>query len=222
MRFARRLPRRPAPTSASTAIDPRGLTDGSDDAIAIGDFANNTNPNAGIGLNSLRNELFLAQQTLRQLSEETGGFAIVNRNNVRLVLRPHRRGQQLVLPAGVLPAGRQAGRSLPPDRGQDHQARAHGPRPPRLHDGTAPPGDAARRHHAAAALRRDQQPDTGERGHVADLRGALQGDGTECVGARRDRDGRPRPDARRQCEGRRSRSWRSTSTARPSAVPPTR
>jgi VWFA-related protein len=64
------------------SIDPRGLTDGADDAIAIGDFANNTDPRAGIGMSSLRNEIFQAQQTLRSLSEESGGFALVNRNNV--------------------------------------------------------------------------------------------------------------------------------------------
>jgi hypothetical protein len=64
------------------SIDPRGLTDGGDDAIAIGDFANNTDPTAGIGMSSLRNEIFMQQNTLRSLSEETGGFALVNRNNI--------------------------------------------------------------------------------------------------------------------------------------------
>ncbi|MDR1989227.1 MAG: VWA domain-containing protein, partial [Acidobacteriaceae bacterium] len=65
------------------AIDPRGLTSGNEDDITVGQFADSDNPSAGIGQGSLRNELQMAQDSLRTLSEETGGFAAVNRNDTR-------------------------------------------------------------------------------------------------------------------------------------------
>ena len=60
-------------------IDPRGLTDLGDDTIEIGSFPDDTS--TGIGPGSMYNELRLAQDSLRVLSEETGGFAVVNRND---------------------------------------------------------------------------------------------------------------------------------------------
>jgi VWFA-related protein len=65
------------------AIDPRGLTDGSADTIGVGQFADSDDPSAGrgIGQSGLANELRLSQGSLRQLSEESGGFASVNRND---------------------------------------------------------------------------------------------------------------------------------------------
>lgn len=62
-------------------IDPRGLTDSSDDTIGVQSFADSDNPRAGIGLSSMANELRVSQDSLRQLAEETGGFAAVNRND---------------------------------------------------------------------------------------------------------------------------------------------
>jgi VWFA-related protein len=61
-------------------IDPRGLTDLGDESIEIQAFPDDTS--LGIGPGSLRNELQLSQDSLRVLSDETGGFAIVNRNDV--------------------------------------------------------------------------------------------------------------------------------------------
>jgi VWFA-related protein len=61
-------------------IDPRGLTDLGDESIEIQAFPDDTT--LGVGPGSLRNELQLAQDSLRVLSDETGGFAIVNRNDV--------------------------------------------------------------------------------------------------------------------------------------------
>jgi VWFA-related protein len=61
-------------------IDPRGLTDLGDESIEIQAFPDDTT--LGIGPGSLRNELQLSQDSLRVLSDETGGFAIVNRNDV--------------------------------------------------------------------------------------------------------------------------------------------
>jgi VWFA-related protein len=69
------------------AIDPRGLTNQGDDTIAVGSFANsdsgNSGPGAGIGPGSLMSELRLSQDSLRQLAEETGGFAAVNSNDFK-------------------------------------------------------------------------------------------------------------------------------------------
>src|SRR5439155_18223422 len=65
------------------AIDPRGLTDGSEDTIGVGQFADADNPVAGrgIGQSSFQNEIRLSQASLRELSDESGGFAAVNRND---------------------------------------------------------------------------------------------------------------------------------------------
>jgi len=60
-------------------IDPRGLTDLGDESIEIGAFPDDTS--TGIGTSSLHNELRLSQDSLRVLSDETGGFAVVNRND---------------------------------------------------------------------------------------------------------------------------------------------
>ncbi|MEQ1908094.1 MAG: VWA domain-containing protein [Vicinamibacterales bacterium] len=67
------------------SIDPRGLSSGTDDAISVGAFADQTDASAGIGLGSLTSELRLSQDSLRQISEESGGFAAVNRNDTASV-----------------------------------------------------------------------------------------------------------------------------------------
>ena len=76
------------------AIDPRGLSGPGEDAISVGSFANadgGSTTDSGtsipapsdIGLNGLQNELRLSQDSLRQLADETGGFAAVNSNDFK-------------------------------------------------------------------------------------------------------------------------------------------
>jgi VWFA-related protein len=71
-----------AATRANVAIygiDPRGLTDLGDESIEIGAYPDDTS--LGVGPGSLQNEIRLSQDSLRTLSEETGGFAVVNKND---------------------------------------------------------------------------------------------------------------------------------------------
>lgn len=63
------------------ALDPRGLfAPGSDLIESSGVVVDE--PNLGLGIQSAINELRLSQDSLRELADETGGFAAVNRNNV--------------------------------------------------------------------------------------------------------------------------------------------
>src|SRR6186997_265435 len=63
------------------SVDPRGLMVAGSDLIETSGVASDE-PNLGLGLQSSMEELRLSQDSLRELSEETGGFAFVNRNNV--------------------------------------------------------------------------------------------------------------------------------------------
>jgi VWFA-related protein len=68
-------------TKANVAIygiDPRGLTDLGDESITVQTFPDDTS--LGVGTSSLYNEVRLSQDSLRTISDETGGFAVVNRN----------------------------------------------------------------------------------------------------------------------------------------------
>jgi len=71
-----------AATRANVAVygvDPRGLTTAGDDMIEIQSFPDDTS--LGLGSGAIYNEVRLAQDSLRVLSEQTGGFAVVNRND---------------------------------------------------------------------------------------------------------------------------------------------
>jgi VWFA-related protein len=61
------------------AIDPRGLVVPDVDA-SIQSFPDD--PAAGVSASNLRNELRLSQDSLRTLSDETGGFAVTGQNNL--------------------------------------------------------------------------------------------------------------------------------------------
>jgi len=62
------------------AVDPRGLTSFGDEAIQISALPA-TDATLNIGLSSLAEEVRVAQDSLRVLAEETGGFAAVNSND---------------------------------------------------------------------------------------------------------------------------------------------
>lgn len=72
-----------AATRANVAIygvDVRGLGAGADTGIEIQSYAED--PTLGLGPSALINEVRLGQDSLRTLSEETGGFAVVNSNDL--------------------------------------------------------------------------------------------------------------------------------------------
>jgi VWFA-related protein len=60
-------------------IDPRGLTGLADQSIEVGSFPDDTS--LGLGNQSIQQELRLSQSSLRELSDSTGGFAVVNKDD---------------------------------------------------------------------------------------------------------------------------------------------
>ena len=60
------------------AVDPRGLS-GFEDAIEISSVPEDNS----LGVHTMQHEMRMAQDSLRTLAEETGGFAAVNRNDYR-------------------------------------------------------------------------------------------------------------------------------------------
>lgn len=72
-----------AATRANVAIygiDPRGLGAGSDDTIEVQDLPQDSSLN--LGMSSFNDEARRSQDSLRVLSSETGGFAVVNQNDL--------------------------------------------------------------------------------------------------------------------------------------------
>src|SRR5580765_7056514 len=60
-------------------IDPRGLTGLADQSIEVGSFPDDVS--LGLGNQSIQQELRLSQSSLRELSDSTGGFAVVNKDD---------------------------------------------------------------------------------------------------------------------------------------------
>ena len=66
-----------AATRANVAIygiDPRGMTQLEDESITVSGFPTDV----GLGQQSLNHEFLMANSSLRELSEQTGGFAVIN------------------------------------------------------------------------------------------------------------------------------------------------
>jgi VWFA-related protein len=63
------------------AVDPRGLGAEFEDLASIQSFPDDTS--LGLGMGSIFNEVRLSQDSLRVMGEETGGFAVVNRNDFK-------------------------------------------------------------------------------------------------------------------------------------------
>jgi VWFA-related protein len=63
------------------AVDPRGLGAEFEGLAGIQSFPDDTS--LGLGISSIFNEVRLAQDSLRVMGDETGGFAVVNRNDFR-------------------------------------------------------------------------------------------------------------------------------------------
>src|SRR4029453_16690981 len=63
------------------AVDPRGLGAEFDELASIQAFPDDTS--LGLGMSSIFNEVRLSQDSLRVMGDETGGFAVVNKNDFR-------------------------------------------------------------------------------------------------------------------------------------------
>ena len=61
------------------AVDPRGLGAEFDELASIQSFPDDTS--LGLGMSSIFNEVRLAQDSLRVMGDESGGFAVVNKNS---------------------------------------------------------------------------------------------------------------------------------------------
>lgn len=62
------------------AVDPRGLGAEFNDLASIQSFPDDTS--LGLGMGAIFNEVRLSQDSLRVMGEETGGFAVVNQNDM--------------------------------------------------------------------------------------------------------------------------------------------
>ena len=189
-------------TSASTAIDPRGLTDLGDESIDRRSRVPGRHDRSASARDSLQNE---AAAVAGQPADALRRDRRLRRRQPQRLRRPPSiascsdNSSYYVL--AYYPPNRQARRQVPQDRRAREPARAHGPRAPRLRaaegEGRAKPRQAAAMSSAGAA-RGAQQPAAGQRPDDAGVRRAVQGHGAERVGAARRRDARPRSEARRQ------------------------
>ena len=119
-----------AATRANVAIygiDARGLGAGADDLIEVQDLPND--PTLNLGTTAFYNEVRLGQDSLRVLSSETGGFALVNTNDFNGGFERLVADNSAYYLLGYYSTQRAARRPLPQDRGEGPQAGPHGARP---------------------------------------------------------------------------------------------
>ena len=202
-------------------IDPRGLTDLGDESIEIQSFPDDTS--LGIGPGSLQNELRLSQDSLRTLSDETGGFAVVNQNDFASAFQRIVEDNSSYYVLAYYPPDARPGRyhkievrvSRPDLIVRARRGHVTPKKAAAVTTKSTQPGDA--RSEGGA-----RQPAAGQRPDDARVRGAVQGDGAERVGAVRRRDARPRPAAEPRTRSCCCRISRSTRTARSAAATPMR
>ena len=105
------------------SIDPRGLVGMTSETIELNYAAD---AHLGFDAKGLLADMYLSQDSLRTLAEETGGYAAVNSNNVTTALNRIVRLNSTVLRPGLLPEGRAARRTFPQDRGASETPRTPG------------------------------------------------------------------------------------------------
>ena len=176
-------------------------------------------PAPDIGIGSLNNELRLSQDSLRWLSEETGGFAAVNRNDTTNAFERIVRDNSSYYVLAYYP---------PSDKrdGKFHKIEVKVNRPGltvRSRRGYAlPKNKQAPKQTKTGGMSPEvfeamNSPLAVERLDDANVRCAVQGPPAQCVGGRRHRDERPRSEPRARTARSTSRSWRSTTSRRSSA-----
>ena len=190
-------------------IDPRGLTNLADETIEVGSFPDDTSLGTRRSIAS-SSELRLSQNSLRELSDETGGFAVVNANDFATAFDRIVRDNSSYYAMAYYPPSDKAGKF--------HKIEVRVRRPGlrvRARQGYVTPKPAARpaRNARAAAAGRDaddagdsrgaRQPAAGQRPDHEGVCGAVQGHGAERVGAARRRAARPRSASRPERQGRR-------------------
>ena len=169
--------------------------------------------------------------SLRELSEDTGGFAVVNANDFATAFDRIVRDNSSYYAMAYYPPTEKAGKFHKIEvrvRRPDVRVRARQgyvtPKPP----GAAAEKSARRRRGGrdeepddAGDSRRARQPAAGQRADDEGVCGAFQRHGAECVGAPRRRDARARSAPRRQRQGRRDVSSPSTRRERFAGTAPT-
>ncbi len=155
-------------------IDPRGLTDLGDESIELGSFPDDTS--LGVGQGSLQNELRLSQDSLRTLSEETGGFAVVNKNDFTTAFQRIVEDNSSYYVLAYYPPDARPGRTHKIDvrvtrPGLTVRARKAYLTPKKVD----PPKTTAQQPVDAGAARGARQPAAGQRPDDARVRGAVQG-----------------------------------------------
>ena len=137
------------------AIDPRGLTTGDEELITV----SSTMPEQGAGLNSLQNELRLSQDSLRVLGGQHRRLRRRQPERLQQRVRPHRAGEQPVLPARLLLEQLAPRRPLPqdPDPGEAPRP-ARGPGARRLLRAAGPPPGRSEAGRQSGARRRAGEP----------------------------------------------------------------